>query len=91
MMLTSGALYRRKDHKWVWVMGGNIFKYPMVGGYLMIHRHDKSLTTPQIIEIISITETDPNGIAIVFQADDIWKFIMPAHTNDINVVRKEAI
>ncbi len=84
MLNGTAVLYRRKNHKWKWVIGGNSIMTPRVGLNFMIAR-DKIVTTGKVESIIRARIRFPNVIEMIFQdSNAVWKLLVPAHTNDLS-------
>ena len=84
------VLFKRKDNKWKWDMGGTIQRYPKIGEMVIVAYSKKRFShTSAITEVISIDTSEPNLLEVVFQDKDaVWMLTFPAHSNDLKAIKK---
>lgn len=70
--------------------GGTIQRYPRLGEMVIVAYNNKRFShTSLITEVISIDESEPNCISVVFMDKEaVWKLELPAHANDLKAIKK---
>jgi len=84
------ALFKRKNAKWTWIIGGKIQRYPRVGENVVVaYNKNKFEYTSAMTNVVSVEDDGENALDIVFQDKDaLWKLTFPAHTNDLDGIKK---
>ena len=87
------ALFKRKENEWKWIEHGELNRYPRLGEVIMVRHNATSFAfTEAISQIISINETEPNALEIVFQdQSSVWKLVLPAHSHNIADVTRQIL